>query len=569
MGSKVLINNRNYFLFWLLGLLLIAALFVALKTFTLHPYLGDEHTYNYQAKLVTEGFVPYRDFAMAHPPGQTLFTALVFKLAGSDLLVGRLLPLFWSLSGGLLLATLMRRSFGGFASLFALSLYWFSFEPLRVSSHYVGVNMTLTLLIAATLAVQTKAFRTAAVIAVFAVFTRFYAIPSVVLLALYALYLDPRKGIRAVYLAAILGLCVSALTALWCGFENTLDNLVTFHFQKAAMSATELVHRQINVLIHNSAIAVLFVLSLLSQIGYGVVSFLKHKEAQGSWTQWMAHIKTEPFALAILASAICCTYILILVQMKNVWQYYYLLAFPFAAISCAWLIQRWSSGLTSLIAARGNLRKACVSLTAVIWGISLPFTWWFAGQATGLLEKKLPYYAIMMKRAPEDRGASYEWVDSPLPDTLNKLIRDLFWHDKRFLGQDYPSITYYLWHESRIFDIADEVTAVIREHTTPDGEIFGDAGTVPFFALSANRAIAAHAVDTNIQQFRSGHVDPQELIARIDHPNTQLIILRRKLGVATLPSVRHLVRRKYKRILKTRTKTGAVFYVFKRKAPTT
>ena len=52
------------------GLLLLATLafFALLESYGLAPALSDENIYFYDAWLMSQGFVPYRDFFFAHPP---------------------------------------------------------------------------------------------------------------------------------------------------------------------------------------------------------------------------------------------------------------------------------------------------------------------------------------------------------------------------------------------------------------------------------------------------------------------------------------------------------------------
>lgn len=59
-----------------------AVIYLTLKMFSLNAYAGDEYIYLYQGKLIAEGVIPYSGFAMAHPPLQAIFTALIFKLFG-------------------------------------------------------------------------------------------------------------------------------------------------------------------------------------------------------------------------------------------------------------------------------------------------------------------------------------------------------------------------------------------------------------------------------------------------------------------------------------------------------
>jgi hypothetical protein len=117
----------------------------------------------------------------------------------------------------------------------------------------------------------------------------------------------------------------------------------------------------------------------------------------------------------------------------------------------------------------------------------------------------------------------------------------------RIVGKAYPDWTYLLWHESLTLEAADEVVRSIVARVSPEGAIFGDASTVPLFALLSQRRIAANEIDTNLQRYRSGFTDPAALIRKIDLPTTELIIIWDGHGVATLPELKRLLEAKSRR----------------------
>ena len=221
---------------WLAAVAAVAGLFVLLKMVSINAYMGDEHIYIYQAKLVSEGVAPYSGFAMAHPPVQTFFTAILLKLFGYNFLVARLLPAFFCLTGGLVLATMVKRELGSVASVAAMALFILSYEPLRASSHYTGVNMTVALLLSGVLAFRFGAVRASAVFCVLAVFTRLYAAPGVMVLVLMALLEDRKKGLKLIIWGGALGAVFFVAVGLWSGFSDMIHNMVLYHAQKTPMS---------------------------------------------------------------------------------------------------------------------------------------------------------------------------------------------------------------------------------------------------------------------------------------------------------------------------------------------
>ncbi|MCP4199992.1 MAG: hypothetical protein GY762_22850 [Proteobacteria bacterium] len=551
---------------WVILVLAVVGFFLILKMFSMNAYAGDEHIYLYQAKLVAQGTIPYADFAMAHPPFQTLFTALLFKLFGYSFLFGRMLPVLWCLLGGLALAIMVRREYGIVASIASISLFLLAYEPLRASSHYTGVNMTVALLLFAVLAYRVGAIRTAALISVLAVFTRLYAAPGVLVLAVYAILVRPREGLRLVVWGAGLGVIAVVAVGLWTGFYDLFHNLVLYHAQKTPMSEAALKGMQDRILFHNALEGTLFALAQCAILGtvFRALTKQKAKSHPHFFAKLKDTLETSHTGLVILSSCIALSFLAVLTNMDRVWMYYFIPSFPFAAVASGWLISRWVHTLRLLILARGNIRQTEVSIPGLVGG-SLLFAVFVVCTILGpRLEENLTYYQKAMNNPVSERTRTYTWRSGLLPTSVNAAVEKYLWQEKRTIGTAYNRFNYLLWHESRILDIVDEVVRTIDEEVSKDGEIFGDSGTVPLFALLSDRCIAADEVDTNIQRYRSGNADPKKLIEKIDHPKTEMIILRNRFGVAGVLEVKQLIHKKYKPVKRLRTFTGRTFFLYQR-----
>ncbi len=198
-------------------------------------------------------------------------------------------------------------------------------------------------------------------------------------------------------------------------------------------------------------------------------------------------------------------------------------------------------------------------------GVALFFVFVVSCLMSPRLESNLRYYKHAMEKMPEGRSKTYIWQPSLLPDAVDELIRSTLWQDVRVIGEEYTRFNFYLWHESRVLNIVDDVVATIQKETSPQSEIFGDSGTAPLFALLTERRIAANEVDTNLQRYRSGNADPVELVKNIDQRKTETIILRHMFGVAGVREVRLLVKKKYRLLKQLRTAQNRVFYLYKRR----
>lgn len=550
---------------WACAVAAVALFYLVLKMFAIHAYAGDEHIYLYQAKLVSEGVVPYADFAMAHPPLQTLFTALVFKLFGYHFILGRLLPVLWCLAGGILLAVMVLRELGAVASVASTALYLLSYEPLRASSHYTGVNMTVALLVAGALTYRAGAIPLGAALCAAATFTRLYAIPGVIVLALFALLLNAKQGLRLIRWYIGVGGGLFFATGLWTGFNRLIDQTLLYHAQKSSMGEATLAVMRDTVLFHNAPIVLLFIFSQITLLMTVDQAFQNSSQKKSLARRLRDIVGARGLGLLLLCSMMAVFVLAVLLSMNRVWMYYFIPAFPFAAVPAGWLVARWFHAAVRLVQARANLPAAGIS-RADFAGGSLLLAFFVVGVALSpILESNLGYYERAMQKDTADRTSHYGWKPGLLPDSINQLVRTILWRDVRTIGERYMSFTYLLWHENRAFDLLDEMVATIENESSRDSEIFGDSGTVPLLALQTDRRIAAHQVDTNLQRYRSDSAARETLVREIDDPKTELIVLRDRFGVAGVQELQRLVSEKYRFLKAFRSsEEGATYRMYKR-----
>jgi len=545
------------------ALVLLTLVYLVLKSYGFHPYAGDEHIYLYQGLLVADGVVPYRDFALAHPPLQALFTALVWKLAGVDFLVGRCLPVAFCLAAGWLIALAARREFGALGGVLAAGLFLLAYEPLRSSTHFTGVNMTMAFLALALLLDRRGSPAAAALACVAAVFTRLYAIPAVLALCLARLLYRPRQGLVMIGVGAGVGLVSFVALGVSCGFGSVVDNIFAYHAQKTAMDEGTLATMRDTVLFHNADLAALFGLALVA-LPVSIIGDLRGP-VRRTWRRVVEAVFAPGTGLAVTGALMALFLLGILLQLDRVWMYYFVPAFPFAAICGAWLVARLAGGLAGWVRDRGRLPAGPVR-RARFAGLAVTLV--FAGLVAlaPRLEARLGYYQREIDLPVDGRTHRYTWRASPLlPPGIDALVRATFWQDQRTIGERYSRFHYLLWHESRALDEIAGVVDEVRARTGPADRLFGDSGTVPLVALLADRRIAADEVDTNIQRWKSGQADPATLVRRIDRPSTRLIVLRPRFGVGGLPAIRRLVEEKYGKVMTFRSDEGKVLELWERK----
>lgn len=77
-------------------LIIIILLSILVRIPFLNPSFSDENFYFNAGKIISEGKIPYKDFFFAHPPLQIYLYALIFKIFGVSLFIGKLFPLILS-----------------------------------------------------------------------------------------------------------------------------------------------------------------------------------------------------------------------------------------------------------------------------------------------------------------------------------------------------------------------------------------------------------------------------------------------------------------------------------------
>ncbi len=129
-------------LFWGAAALLGSA-FLVLELQAVGFTVTDENIYYYQAMLLAQGKLPYRDFFFAHPPLHILIPAILFRVFGFHLLLAKAISITAGLGTGLMVLLTGRRIAGDLTALAAAALYLFSFAVLNAAINMTGMNLTV------------------------------------------------------------------------------------------------------------------------------------------------------------------------------------------------------------------------------------------------------------------------------------------------------------------------------------------------------------------------------------------------------------------------------------------
>ncbi|MBI2657442.1 glycosyltransferase family 39 protein [Candidatus Woesearchaeota archaeon] len=110
------------------------------------PQPGDENTYYYMGKLVTEGKIPYRDFFYAHPPLHIYILALFYNIFGFNIIALKSIPLLSTLASSFFIFKITQAKFGNAEALASSALFMFSYSVMFNSVFSFGTDVAVLLL---------------------------------------------------------------------------------------------------------------------------------------------------------------------------------------------------------------------------------------------------------------------------------------------------------------------------------------------------------------------------------------------------------------------------------------
>jgi len=491
------------------GALLLATLafFALLKSYGLAPALSDENIYFYDAWLMSQGFAPYRDFFFAHPPLHLVPGWLVVVATGGfSLFTLKLLAPAAAGISGVCVYLILRRVAAFPAAWAGMSLFLFSHDLLRASSHWTGVNSALAWLCLGVVAALAARAATAGVLFALGVCTAIYVAPGAAACVLLLGVLRPRDGLRCAGAALLTWLAVN-LVALAVGGEGYLDGVYRYHLLKPVVAGSGMGGALGELLFHDFFVlaAPLYSAPLLLRAAW-------RKRRSGAELRELCDPARHPrLATGIWCTAIWLVGLLFLALLNRVFHYYFLIVFPAAAV-CGGLFVDCLLGelrmvFATLRAGAGHRGPSPPRRAAWVAGLML------ASLVVGFLlyprfEHALPYF-----ERNQGRTRRYRPPPSPLPQALQWRPG---WQAERVVGERYSGIQYYLWHESRTFEELRVMAAVVARSAAPGERIFGDSVSTPLVSLLSGVEIVDRFSDTNAMRFEAGLPPPEQAVARLE-----------------------------------------------------
>ena len=322
---------------------LVAFIFILVESKGIsHIAPGDENVYHYMAKSVAEGQLPYRDFFYAHPPLHILILALIIKIFGLSIPILKSAELLALVIGSFFLYNLSLEFFRSrlsdkspvLISALALTLFLFSFEVMFKATFGMGTNMSLMFMLIALYFLFTKKYFIGGIFSGLAGLTRFYTLAP--LLAFFAFILFEKYSEKRLkdFLNVIFGfmltfgLVIAALTITFG--QSFIEPVFKYHLLKPELPNQKITVYK-NVFFENLPIILAFLLSI----------FIKNK---------------RKFALFYFVSF---AYLLFLLLLNTIFEFYFIILFPFVALIGAYgivdlerRIKKWNYlkyGIVSLI----------------------------------------------------------------------------------------------------------------------------------------------------------------------------------------------------------------------------
>jgi 4-amino-4-deoxy-L-arabinose transferase-like glycosyltransferase len=154
---------------------------------------SDENIYFYMAKLILEGFVPYKDFFFASPPLQIYIISFFMFLFGNKLILLKLIPIIATIISSYFIFGIVKKKFSEKEGLIASVLYLFSFLVLTTTDHSTGVHLSAMFITGLVYFIYYDQPFVAGLFASLALLTRLYAPFPIIGAGLYLLIFERKK----------------------------------------------------------------------------------------------------------------------------------------------------------------------------------------------------------------------------------------------------------------------------------------------------------------------------------------------------------------------------------------
>lgn len=296
----------------------ILAVFLILKINSLSYAISDENTYYLMGKLVSEGQVMYKDFFFSHPPFQILLFAFLTKVFGFNFFILKATSTIAIIIAAFFIFEIIKERIGRKESIIGAALFLFSYDTLRFSSFPTGVNLTVMFTIISFYFLLNKKILAAGIFIGMAAITGLYSLITAAVFFSYMLWKQRDGLLKFITGFFVVFGTVNLIFFLLAGGSYFMQ-VYLYHLLKPASAIDKA-----DIIIRIFTANILLWLSMLLFI------FTDRK------------LKKEVF----ISIAVVFSYFAFFILSKNVFAYYMMMAFPFAALLGAYSIMSLRTGMS-------------------------------------------------------------------------------------------------------------------------------------------------------------------------------------------------------------------------------
>ena len=527
-------------------LIAVLSFYALLKLYSLNFVNGDEHMYFYMSLLMSKGKWPYRDFFFSHPPLQLYLVGALYEIFGYSLALSKSVPSVAALVSGVHVFLLGKRLVGRLEGVLATALFLFSFDVLRGSSHFTGANCALAVgLVAAYQAVAGRPLRAGFLFAI-GTFIGVYVAPLALMLAVMLAFRSWKESLRLLASYAVGCAVVCVVFASAAGAHAFWYQIFGYNLNKIAFRYSWFAKFR-NVAYLNSLAMIGFLPGIVWAASMWILRGRPSGERvlPGVLGRLGARLNLwngDRVAAQIIFTTLICGYFYFYSTRVDYYSYYFMLIMPWMGLMTATVAVdivrfiRERKGTTSAASAteptlpRAERRRREQGARKNPTGRATPGpVWWplilcSVALATVLLFRQ----GIGSDRQVEmgEESSRYTWYDSPyLSESLNALVRGIFWSPTSDPIHPPNAITYYLQHESMHAPTIDAFVAAVRNECRPGERIFGEYSLGPFAGALGPCVLGADLADTNPHRFKVHESTPEDWVRALERDHLDIAIV--------------------------------------------
>jgi 4-amino-4-deoxy-L-arabinose transferase-like glycosyltransferase len=194
--------------------LMLIIIFLIIKFQGFYFKFSDENTYFYMAKMILDGFTPYKDFFFASPPLQIYIISFFMLFVGKHFILLKLIPIFVTIISSCFIFGVVKKKFGEKEGLIASALYLFSFLVLTTTDHSTGIHLSVMFLLGVIYFIYYDKPLMAGIFASFALLTRLYTLFPLAGIGIYLIIFDRKKLLKFIIGCASTTVIVGGLMQL-------------------------------------------------------------------------------------------------------------------------------------------------------------------------------------------------------------------------------------------------------------------------------------------------------------------------------------------------------------------